>query len=125
MLRFEVVGELKDTENYLKRMKDTDIFNSLSRYGDAGVAALADATPVESGATASSWYYEIKKTQTSWSIIWGNSNVVDGVPIAILIQYGHGTGTGGRVAGRDYINPALRPIFDKMAESAWREVTRG
>ena len=125
MLSFEVKGEFKDTENFLKRMKDTDIFNSLARYGEEGVKALSDATPVRSGATASSWYYEIKKTATSWSIIWGNSNVVDGVPIAILLQYGHGTGTGGRVAGRDYINPALRPIFDRMAASAWREVTRG
>lgn len=125
MLSFEVKGEFKDTENFLKRMKDTDIFNSLARYGEEGVKALSDATPVRSGATASSWYYEIKKTATSWSIIWGNSNVVSGVPIAILLQYGHGTGTGGRVAGRDYINPALRPIFDRMAASAWREVTRG
>ena len=125
MLRFETQGDYKQTEQWLKKMKDGDIFATLSRYGEAGVAALADATPVESGTTASSWYYEIKKTVDSWSIIWGNSNVVDGVPVAILIQYGHGTGTGGRVAGRDYINPALRPIFDKMAQSAWREVTRG
>lgn len=125
MLRFETQGDYKQTEQWLKKMKDGDIFNTLSRYGEDGVAALADATPVDSGATASSWYYEIKKTTDSWSIIWGNSNVVNGIPIAILIQYGHGTGTGGRVAGRDYINPALRPIFDKMAQSAWREVTRG
>lgn len=104
-------------------MSSGDIFNTLERFGAIGVNALAAATPTETGATASSWYYEIKRDGRSYSIIWGNSNVVDGRPIAVLLQYGHGTGTGGYVQGRDYINPALRPIFDQIANEAWRAVT--
>lgn len=124
-ISFEATGDFEVTRKWLKRMSSTDIYNTLERYGSAGVAALAANTPTRSGATAASWTYEIKKDRGTWSIIWGNTNVVTGVPIAILIQVGHGTGTGGYVAGRDYINPALRPIFDQMATEAWKEVNRG
>jgi hypothetical protein len=95
----------------------------LAKYGDIGVAALQAATPVDSGVTAQSWYYEIKKERDTYSIIWGNSHVVDGAPIAVLLQVGHGTRNGGYVQGRDYINPAIRPIFDAMAAEAWKVVT--
>ena len=97
---------------------------NLDKYGREGVAALASATPIESGKTASSWYYEIKNSNGSATISFYNSNVNKGVPIAIILQYGHGTGTGGWVQGRDYINPAIQPVFDRIAEEAWREVTK-
>lgn len=93
------------------------------KYGIEGVEALASSTPVDSGKTADSWSYEIVGKKTSASIIWNNSNVNNGVPIAIILNYGHGTGTGGYVAGREYISPAIQPIFDKIADDAWREVT--
>jgi hypothetical protein len=124
-ITFEASGEFEDTERWLKKMSNSDIFNVLERYGSQGVAALSAATPTRTGATAASWSYEVKKTPGTWSIIWNNSNIVSGVPIAVIIQVGHGTGTGGYVAGRDYINPALRPIFDQMATEAWNEVNRG
>lgn len=89
-----------------------------------GVDALANATPVESGLTAQSWYFEVESGGGSHRITWKNRNVNQGVPIAIILQYGHGTGTGGYVAGRDYINPAIRPAFDKIADAVWKEVTR-
>jgi hypothetical protein len=95
----------------------------LHHYGKAGVQALASATPVESGLTAESWDYKVLNTASSFSITWTNSHVVDGRPIAILLQYGHGTGTGGYVEGRDYINPALKPIFDRLADEVWKAVT--
>ncbi len=124
MLTISSQGSFENTESFLKRMKDKSIFEALSRYGDEGVNALSMATPKDSGKTASSWTYEIERTPTSWAIIWNNTNIVNGTPVAVLIQVGHGTGTGGYVAGRDYINPALRPIFDKIAASIWKEVTR-
>ena len=96
----------------------------LNKYGAQGVAALASATPVDSGLTASSWYYEVEKGKGVASITFYNSNVHRGICIAIILQYGHGTGTGGYVQGRDYINPAIQPIFDQLAEDAWKEVTK-
>jgi hypothetical protein len=96
----------------------------LESYGEQGVAALAAATPKDSGLTAASWYYEIERTKDAVSLQFFNSNVNDGVPIAIILQYGHGTRNGGYVVGRDYINPAARPLFDKIAENAWMEVTK-
>lgn len=117
-------GSWDDTENWLKRMSQgPSMFSQLERYGQAGVAALSAATPVETGHTASSWFYQIIQTNGSWSIVWGNSHVQDGRQIAVLLQYGHGTGTGGYVAGRDYINPALRPIFDQLVAEGWKVVT--
>lgn len=87
------------------------------------MAALASATPVDSGETAGSWYYRIENRKGSAIISFHNSNIQNGVPIAIILQYGHGTGTGGWVEGIDYINPAIQPIFDEIAKNAWREVT--
>ena len=116
-------GNFNNTENFLKRMSRLNISQILERYAREGVAALSAATPVESGKTASSWGYEITKSRDSYVISWTNSNINKGVPIAIILQYGHGTGTGGWVEGRDYINPAMQPIFDRIANEAWREVT--
>lgn len=123
MFGFESSGSFDKTEAWLRKLASGDIFSSLARYGQEGVNALAAATPVDSSETANSWYYEIVQDGSSWSIIWGNSNVVDGRPIAVLLQYGHGTRTGGYVDGRDYINPALQPIFDRIATEAWKVVT--
>ena len=117
-------GSFNNTEMYLRRLKSSDLYAVLNKYGSLGVAALSNATPVRSGLTAASWSYEIVQRRGYYSIRWHNSNVHDGIPIAILIQYGHGTRTGGYVQGRDYIMPAIRPIFDQMANDAWREVTK-
>lgn len=124
MLSFSSSGDLSRTYKWLDKMAKSDIYRALGRFGDAGVRALSAATPVDTGLTANSWFYEIKQTNGTWTISWGNRNVVNGVPIAIILQVGHGTGTGGYVRGRDYINPALKPVFDGIAEAAWREVTR-
>ena len=123
MITFESAGSFGNIEKFLQKMSKADMFAELDKYGKAGVAALSSATPVDSGLTATSWYYEIKKTRGSYSIKWLNKNVVNGVPVAILLQYGHATGTGGYVQGRDYINPALKPIFDQIADNVWKAVT--
>jgi len=115
-------GDFRNTERFLNRAKKADIRSILDSYGQQGVRALAAATPVDSGITAGSWGYTVSVRRGSYSIEWINSNVVDGVPIAIILQYGHGTRNGGYVEGRDYINPVIRPIFDKIAENVWREV---
>lgn len=111
------------TEIALKKMLDNQIFAMLSGYGAQGVALLSAFTPVDSGETARSWYYEITRGAGGYSLVFRNSHVVDGAAIAILLQYGHGTGTGGYVQGRDYINPAIQPLFDKIAADAWKVVT--
>lgn len=123
MITFRHHGDFKNTQRFFKRAAEAKIMRHLDKYGQEGVAALSAATPVESGKTASSWYYEITYSGGSFTIHWGNTNVNKGVNIAVILQYGHGTGTGGYVVGRDYINPAIQPIFDKIAENAWREVT--
>lgn len=122
-VKFEVSGGFTKTERFLNRMKRREYLNVLDEFGRDGVQALRNATPVDSGATAEAWDYEIKRTRNYTEIVWTNSNINDGVPIAVILQYGHGTGTGGYVQGRDYINPAIRPIFDKIAENAWKVVT--
>lgn len=124
MISFRHKGDFSKFTSFLERAKQTIRIGDLDRYGREGVAALASATPVGSGQTANSWYYEIKRSQGSITITFNNSHVNAGVPIAIILQYGHGTGTGGWVEGRDYINPAIRPVFDKIANDAWREVTK-
>lgn len=124
MITFKQYGNFKKTERFLTRVERAEYTKVLEKYGRAGVDALASATPIDSGLTASSWGYEIRISGASFSIVWTNSNVVSGVPIAIILQYGHGTRNGGYVQGRDYINPALKPIFDKIADEAWREVTK-
>jgi hypothetical protein len=124
MITFRQKGDFSKLTRYLERVKEAVKLGNLDKYGREGVAALASATPIESGKTASSWYYEIENSNGSATISFYNSNVNKGVPIAIILQYGHGTGTGGWVQGRDYINPAIQPVFDRIAEEAWREVTK-
>lgn len=123
MITFKHKGDFKKTEKFLKKSLGKDYRKVLDRYGDYGVKALSAATPVESGITASSWSYEIVQKDSFISIVWKNSNIQKGVNIAVILQYGHGTRNGGYVEGRDYINPALRPIFDSLADAAWKEVT--
>lgn len=124
MIGFRQKGDFSKTASYLRKLRNANIVRILEKYGQEGVAALASATPVDSGTTANSWYYKVEVTNTSAILMFCNSNVNKGIPIAIILQYGHGTGTGGWVEGRDYINPALRPIFDKIVKQAWGEVTR-
>lgn len=123
MISLRQKGDFSKLTRYLERVKETVRLGDLDKYGREGVAALASATPVDTGLTANSWYYKIEHEKGSATISFFNSNIQNGVPIAIILQYGHGTGTGGWVEGRDYINPAIQPIFDKIAENAWKEVT--
>lgn len=124
MISFRQKGDFSKLTRFLEKARQTVKIGDLDKYGREGVAALASATPKDSGLTANSWYYEIVNTNGSVSITFNNSNIQNGVPIAVILQYGHGTRNGGWVQGRDYINPAVRPIFDKIAESAWKEVTK-
>lgn len=123
MISFTSSGSFGNTEKFLKAMTNSDILRSLDSYGRRGVAALRSATPVESGLTAELWSYQVEKSGTGYSITWSNTHSVSGVNVAVILQYGHGTGTGGYVRGRDYINPAIRPIFDQIADDVWKEVT--
>lgn len=123
MIRFESSGSTQRTEDALKRMRDLQIRGILEAYGQAGVDALSAATPADTGLASQSWTYEVTKNRGGWSISWDNTNVENGFPVAVMIQMGHGTGTGGYVPGRDYINPAMRPIFDQIANEAWKAVT--
>lgn len=116
-------GDFKKTEKFLEGARVLNIRPLLRRYGEAGVHALQASTPRDTGELASSWGYEIQTDHGTARVIWTNSKIVDGVPIAIILQYGHGTGNGGYVEGRDYINPALQNIFDQLANAAWKEVT--
>ena len=124
MITFRQKGDFSKLTRYLERVKEVVKLGDLDKYGRAGVAALASATPVDTGLTASSWYYEISNKNGSAMISFHNSNIQNGVPIAIILQYGHGTRNGGWVEGRGYINPAIRPIFDRIADDAWKEVTK-
>ena len=124
MIKFEHKGDWSKTTGFLERAKNIVRLGNLDRYGREGVAALASATPVDTGLTASSWKYEIIRTRGSVSINFLNTNVQNGVPIALILQYGHGTRNGGWVEGRDYINPAVQPIFDRLAKELWEEVTK-
>jgi hypothetical protein len=123
MISFTQKGSFKNTERYLSKLKKAELFAVLNKYGSRGVNILSNATPVESGLTAGSWSYTIVQRPGYYSIRWHNSHIVKGIPIAIILQYGHGTGTGGYVQGRDYINPAVRPMFEEMVNEAWKEVT--
>ena len=117
-------GSFQNTERLFKKLSKLEISSVLNKYGALGVEALSAATPERTGETANSWSYEVEGTGGGYKITWSNSHVNKGVNIALILQLGHGTGTGGYVAGRDYINPAIQPIFDAMAEEAWQEVTR-
>lgn len=124
MISFRQKGDFSKLTSFLERAKETIKIGDLDKFGKQGVAALASATPKDSGETAQSWNYEIENKNGSVTISFNNSNIQNGVPIAIILQYGHGTRNGGWVEGRDYINPAVQPIFDKIADNAWREVTK-
>lgn len=124
MISFNHKGDFSKLTSFLEKTKGGVHLSILDKYGREGVAALSAATPVDSGLTASSWYYKVEHTKRGASIGFYNSNIQNGIPIAVILQYGHGTRNGGWVEGRDYINPALQPIFDKIANEAWREVTK-
>lgn len=124
MIRFKQKGDFSKTIRYFQRIKKSSAAINLEQYGKRGVEALSSATPVETGKTASSWYYTITKEKGTTKISFNNSNIQNGVPIAIILQYGHGTNNGGFVQGRDYINPAIQPLFDEITKDAWREVNR-
>ena len=124
MITFESKGSFKNIDKFLKSANNLNYNNILEKYAQEGVNALSLSTPKNSGKTASSWDYKIDIQKNKVAVIWTNSNIENGVPIAIIIQYGHGTKNGGYVQGIDYINPSLKPIFDKMADNAWREVTK-
>lgn len=123
VITFEHRGSFKNTEAFLSKAGRADIRKIAKSFGEAGVAALSAATPKDSGETARSWSYDIQLYRASFAIRFTNSHMTaGGTPVAILIQYGHGTRNGGYVVGRDFINPAIRPIFDAMAEAVWKEV---
>ena len=124
MISFRQKGDFSKLTSFLERAKESVKIGDLDKYGRAGVAALSSATPVDSGKTAGSWSYEITNKNGSVTISFNNSNIQNGVPIAIILQYGHGTKNGGWVQGRDYINPAIQPVFDEIVDKAWREVTK-
>ncbi|MDD3288113.1 MAG: HK97 gp10 family phage protein [Alphaproteobacteria bacterium] len=122
MIKFKHKGNFNSTERFLKSATKVNYRQILAPYGEAGVAALASATPMDTGLTAASWEYDIIEKNGSVSIVWSNTNVVNGTPIAIILQYGHATRNGGFVEGRDYVNPAIKPLFDKMANDIWKAV---
>ena len=124
MITFRQKGDFSKTTKFLTKLKQNVDISTFEKYGKKGVAALASATPVDTGLTANSWYYKITNENGTATISFHNSNIQNGVPIAIILQYGYGTRNGGWVQGRDYINPVIQPLFDKIANNAWREVTK-
>ena len=124
MISFRQKGDFSKLTSFLEKAKESVKIGDLDKYGREGVAALSSATPIASGKTANSWNYEITNKNGSVTISFNNSNIQNGVPIAIILQYGHGTKNGGWVQGRDYINPAIQPVFDEIVDKAWREVTK-
>lgn len=124
MIRFKQKGDFKNLESFLNRAGKFDMRTFLDRYGREGVEALRSNTPIDSGLTASSWDYYIDTNKRTSKIVWTNTHNISGVNIAIILQYGHATKNGGYVQGQDYINPAIRPIMDKIADDVWREVCR-
>ena len=124
MITIKQKGNFSKTTNFLKKAKKKIDINKLKCFGDEGVEALKNATPKDTGLTSESWYYKIEDDNGKIRIFFCNSNIQNGVPIAIILQYGHGTCTGGWVEGRDYINPAIQPIFDEITKKAWKEVSK-
>lgn len=123
-IRFEQKGNFSKLDRYFRRVRNFADNVDFDEFGRQGVAALASATPVDTGLAAQSWYYKVIKTKDSTTITFNNSDIENGVPIAIILQYGHATKNGGWVEGRDYINPSIQPIFDELAKNAWKEVTK-
>ena len=124
MIKFENKGDFSKTTNFLTNLKRSKLVKDLDKFGRKGVEALKSVTPIDTGLTASSWHYEIIEEKKSTKINFCNSNIQNGVPIAIILQYGHGTRNGGWVEGRDYLNPAIQPLFDDIVNNAWHEVTK-
>lgn len=124
MISFRQQGDFSNLTRFLEKAKEVVKIGDLDKYGQEGVAALASATPKDTRLTANSWKYEIVRSKGQVSIVWKNTNIQNGVPIAVILQYGHATRNGGYVQGRDYINPAIQPIFDKIAQESWKEVTK-
>ena len=122
MITVRSKGDISKLNGLLEKAKEAVKLGNLDKYGKAGVKALESATPMDSGLTANSWYYTIERNDNTVSINFHNSNIQNGIPIAIILQYGHGTGTGGWVEGRDYINPAIQPIFDNLVKDAWEVI---
>lgn len=122
MIRVNSKGDFSKTKEFFNKLRRGDAYSELARYGQIGVDALARSTPVESGLTANSWYYKVFTDIDRPRIEWHNTNIVSGVPVVILLQYGHGTGTGGYVSGRDFINPVMQSIFDQIADDVWKKV---
>lgn len=122
IISFESKGNFDKLDKYLNKLKNVVDPKRFEKYGERGVDALSKNTPIDTGLTSRSWYYEIEKTNSSITISFNNSNIQNGIPIAIILYYGHATGNGGYVVGRDYIHPAIRPIFDNIADEAWKEV---
>lgn len=125
MITFTLTGSTNKTQAFLRNIQSQNLYSGLDAIAQRGVSALEAATPKESGLTSASWGYEIEIDSSKVTITWYNTNNVDGVNIAVILQYGHGTGTGGYVSGRDYINPAIQPIFDEIADDIWKKVTSG
>ena len=123
MISFTVSGSFKRTESFLRKVVKLDIMGVLNASGKEGVAALSSATPKETGRAATSWGYETSRKGGLYTITWTNNDIENGFPVVIMLQYGHGTGTGGFVQGQDFINPAMRPIFDRIADKVWKAVT--
>jgi hypothetical protein len=117
-------GSFSNTEKFLKRSIISNYNSIFEKYGKEGVRLLSSATPVDTGKTSESWTYEVKKSKSGISIEWSNSNVVNGVPIAIIIQYGHATQNGAYIQGQDYINPVIKPLFDKLTDNLWKDVSK-
>jgi hypothetical protein len=124
MIGFKLKGDFRKTRKHLQRLREAKYLDIMRNYGQKGVDALSAATPVDTGLTASSWYYKIEMGTTVSKIVFCNSNVNKGIPIAIILQTGHATRNGGWVEGRDYINPAIQPVFDEIAKGVWKEVTK-
>lgn len=124
MIRCTVKGDFKKTTSFLNRIRKLDFESTLTKYAEEGVQALASATPKVTGKTAASWNYEIVRSKGRISIFWTNDNFNDGVPIAVVLDYGHATANGGFVQGRHYISPAIQPVFDRIADAAWKEVAK-
>lgn len=123
-IRFEQKGNFSKLDHYFKRTRNSVNNIDFDEFGRRGVAVLSSATPVNTGLASQSWYYKVTKTKNSTTITFNNSDIENGVPIAIILQYGHATKNGGWVEGRDYINPSIQPIFDELAKNAWKEVTK-
>ena len=124
MIQCRVKGNFDNTTNFIKKLRKLDFESVLEKYAEEGVKALSSATPKRTGKTAASWGYDIVKENGRISIFWTNDNMNEGVPIAVIIEYGHGTGWGSYVQGRHYISPAIQPVFDKIADEVWKEVAK-